>query len=80
VEATDGRGFVLFSVTGMSSLTNGSGIHMMTFQTEDAAYGWLNDVIAIGEGSIDPDRAVLAMRYYACVVDYLPGIEPPADQ
>jgi hypothetical protein len=42
--------------------------------------GWLNDVIAVGEGSIDPDRAVLAMRYYACVVDYLPGIAAPADQ
>jgi hypothetical protein len=52
----------------------------MTFQTADAAHGWLNDVIAIGEGSIDPDRGLLAMRYYACVADYLPGIEVPADQ
>ena len=40
----------------------------------------LNDVIAIGEGSIDPDRGLLALRYYACVADYLPGIEPSADQ
>ncbi len=79
VEVADG-GFVLFSVTSMSSLTNGSGVHVMTFQTANVARGWLNDVIAIGEGSIDPDRAVLAMRYYACVVDYLPSIEAPADQ
>jgi hypothetical protein len=75
-----GGGFALFSVTGMSSLTSGSGIHVMTFQTADAAHGWLNDVIAIGEGSIDPDRGLLAMRYYACVADYLPGIKVPADQ
>ena len=73
-------GFVLFSLTGMSSLTNGSGVHVMKFQTENAAHDWLNDVIAIGEGSIDPDRGVLAMRCYACVVDYLPTIGTPADQ
>jgi hypothetical protein len=75
-----GGGFVLFSLTGMSSLTSGSGIHVMTFQTADTAHGWLNEVIAIGEGSIDPDRGLLAMRYYACVADYLPGIETPAGQ
>ena len=70
-----GGEFVLFTLTGMSSLTNGSGIHVMTFQTESADLGWLNDVIAVGEGSIDPDRGLLAMRYYACVADYLPAIE-----
>ena len=78
VEVADG-GCVLFSVSGMSSLANGSGVHVMMFQTEDATHSWLNDVIAVGEGSIDPARAVLAMRYYACVVDYLPNLEAPAD-
>ena len=58
-------------------LTNGRGVHVMTFQTDSDAHNWLNDVIAIGEGSIDPERAVLAMRYYACVVDYLPSLETP---
>jgi hypothetical protein len=76
IEVAEG-GFVLFTLTGMSSLTNGSGVHVMTFETEHAAHGWLNDVIAIGEGSIDPDRGLLAMRYYACTVDYLPSIETP---
>ena len=75
-----GGGLVLFSLTGMSSLSSGSGVHVMTFQTADAAHGWLNDIIAIGEGSIDPDRGLLAMRSYACTADYLPGIEAPADQ
>ena len=73
-------GFVLLSLTGMSSLTNGSGIHVMTFQTADVAHGWLNDIIAVGEGSTDPDRSLLAMRYYVCTADYLPGIEARADQ
>ena len=70
-----GGEFVLFTLTGMSSLTNGSGIHVMTFQTESADLGWLNDVIAVGEGSIDPNRGLLVMRYYVCVADYLPVIE-----
>ena len=71
---------MLFSLTGMSSLASGSGVHVMTFQTADAAHGWLNDIIAIGEGSIDPDRGLLAMRHYACTADYLPGVEPSPDQ
>ena len=70
-----GGEFVLFTLTGMSSLTNGNGIHVMTFQTESTDLGWLNDVIAVGEGSIDPDRGLLVMRYYVCVADYLPVIE-----
>ena len=57
LEVADGA-TVLFTLTGMSSLTNGSGVHVMTFQTENVEHGWLNDVIAIGEGSIDPARAV----------------------
>jgi hypothetical protein len=51
----------------------------LTFQAADAAHGWLNDIIAIGEGSVDPGRGLLAMRYYACTADYLPGIEARVD-
>jgi hypothetical protein len=53
---------------------------VLTFQTAGAAHGWLNDSIAVGEGSIDPDRGLLAMRYYACTADYLPGIGARAGQ
>jgi len=74
------EGLDWFAGFGMSSLANGSGVHVMTFQTDSAAHNWLNDVIAIGEGSIDPDRGVLAMRYYACIVDYLPSLDPPPAQ
>jgi hypothetical protein len=73
IEVGDG-GTVLFSLSGMSSLTNGTGVHVMMFQTDHSALGWLNEVIAVGEGSIDPTRGLLAMRYYVCVVDHLPDL------
>ncbi len=73
VESEDG-GIVLFRLRGMSSLTNGRGVHVMTFETDHEPHLWLNDVIAVGEGSIDVDRGQLAMRYYECVVDHLPDI------
>ena len=48
----------------------------MKFETEDPAHTWLNDVIGVREGSIDPDRGLLAMRYYECAADYLPNLDP----
>jgi len=68
--------FVLFTLIGMSSLTDGGGIHVMMFMTEDENHLWLNDVIAVGEGSIDPERGLLAMRYYRCQVEHLPRLPP----
>jgi hypothetical protein len=65
---------VLFKLTGLSSLGDGRGVHILTFESEHPESRWLNEVIAIGEGSIDPERLVLAMRYYECIVDYLPSL------
>lgn len=62
-------GIVLFTLTGLSSLDDGRGVHVLTFQTEHPSHLWLNDVIAVGEGSIDVERARLAMRYYECTVE-----------
>jgi hypothetical protein len=67
-------GVVLFELRGLSSLQDGRGVHVLTFQTEDHDHLWLNEVIAVGEGSIDPDRRLLAMRYYECIVDHLPSL------
>ena len=72
----DGGGFVLFTLTGMSSLADSSGVHVMTFQTEDDSHSWLNDVFAIGEGTIDADQGELAMRYYECTADHVPDLFP----
>jgi hypothetical protein len=77
VDVGDG-GFVLFTLRGLSDLTDGSGIHVMTFMTEHGPHLWLNDVIAVGEGSIDVARAALSMRYYSCHVDHRPQIPTTA--
>lgn len=66
-------GEVLFALNGLSSLTEGEGLHVMTFQTAAQPYLWLNDVIAVGEGTIDVQNARLAMRYYEC------GVEAPVE-
>ena len=47
----------------------------LLFRTDDERYQWLNAVIAVGEGSVDRADGVLAMRYYACVVDHLPSLD-----
>lgn len=73
IETIDG-GLVLFTVRGLSNLTDGSGVHVLTFMTDDAPHLWLNDTIAVGEGSIAPGREALSMRYYECQVDYRPTI------
>jgi hypothetical protein len=73
IEMADG-GLVLFTLTGLSNLTDGAGIHVMTFITDHEPSLWLNDVIAVGEGSIDTERRALSMRYYSCQVDYRPTI------
>ncbi|MGV8907418.1 MAG: hypothetical protein ACOH1Y_00405 [Propionicimonas sp.] len=70
----DGGGLVFFTLGGLSNLTDGTGIHVLTFQTDHEPSLWLNEVIAIGEGSIDKDRGALSMRYYTCTVDYRPPI------
>jgi hypothetical protein len=62
-------GVVLFTLTGLSSLTDGRGVHVMTFQTAAPSHLWLNDVIALGEGSIDVEHSRLSMRYYECTVE-----------
>ena len=60
---------VLFALTGLSSLNDGQGVHVMTFQTAAPTRLWLNDVLAIGEGTVDVERARLGMRYYECRVE-----------
>lgn len=68
IHLTEG-GDVLFGLRGLSSLTDGRGVHFMTFETADADHRWLNDVVAVGEGAIDVERGQLSMRYYECMVE-----------
>lgn len=59
-------GEVLFTLSGLSSLTDGRGIHVLMFQTAVPSHLWLNNVIAVGEGTIDAEHGRLMMRYYEC--------------
>lgn len=59
-------GEVLFALTGLSSLVDGRGVHVMTFQTAAPSHLWLNNLIAVGEGTVDVEHARLSMRYYEC--------------
>lgn len=79
IEVADG-GIVLFELHGLSNLADGSGIHVMTFRTAHTPYLWLNDVLALGEGSIDVEHQALLMRYYQCIVTHRPGVPaaPPS--
>ena len=72
IEVADG-GLVFFTLTGLSNLIDGSGIHVLTFMTDHEPSSWLNEVVAVGEGSIDTERMALYMRYYSCAVDHRPS-------
>jgi hypothetical protein len=41
----------------------------MSFETAAPSHLWLNDVLAVGEGTIDVAHSRLAMRYYECLVE-----------
>ena len=73
VDVGDGA-FVLFAMTGLSDLADGAGVHVLTFATEHEPHAWLNDVIAVGEGSLDRAAGVLSMRYYSCHVEHRPDL------
>jgi hypothetical protein len=60
---------VLFALAGLSSLDDGRGLHVMTFQTESPSHLWLNEVLAVGEGTIDAEHSRLTMRYYECLAE-----------
>ncbi len=64
-------GDVLFELHGLSSLEDGKGIHVLTFETAEPDHLWLNEVIALGEGLVDVERVQLSMRYYESTVDHL---------
>ncbi len=69
-------GEVLFTLTGLSSLTDGRALHVLMFQTSAPSHLWLNSVLALGEGTIDVEHSRLDVRYYECraevpVADFL---------
>jgi hypothetical protein len=69
---TDDGARIVFHLGGYSTAVEGSPtkrgiISPATFATDDERYRWLNDVIAVGEGTIDFETMRLQMSYFAAV-------------
>lgn len=71
--ATRDGATVLFRIGGNGYPQGGRALHVLTFEVDDERYAWLNDVISVGEGSVDPAQGVLRMRYYECIGSADPG-------
>src|SRR5689334_22430892 len=56
------QALALSTLTGLSNLTNGSGIHLHEVHDGARAHLRLNEVIAIGQGSIDAAAGTQSMR------------------
>jgi hypothetical protein len=72
---TDDGARIVFHLGGYSLVLEGEParrgiVSPATFATDDERYRWLNDVIAIGEGSIDFTTLRLRMSYHRCVADF----------
>lgn len=69
---TDDGARIVFHLAGYStpieaSSTKRAIVSPATFASDDDRYRWLNDVVAVGEGTIDFETLRLGMRYYAAV-------------
>lgn len=70
---TSDEATVLFRLGGNGYPEGGRALHVLTFEAHDDRYSWLNDVVAVGEGSVDLERVVLKMRYFECIGGADPG-------
>jgi hypothetical protein len=69
---TDDGARIVFHLAGYSTAIEGSStqraiVSPATFATDDDRYRWLNDVVAVGEGTIDFQTLRVRMRYYAAI-------------
>jgi hypothetical protein len=69
---TDDGARIVFHLAGYSTAIEGSStkraiVSSATFATDDDRYRWLNDVVAVGEGTIDFQTLRVRMRYYAAI-------------
>jgi hypothetical protein len=69
---TDDGARIVFHLGGYSTAIEGSStkraiVSPAGFATDDDRYRWLNDVVALGEGTIDFQTVRVRMRYYAAI-------------
>ena len=71
---TDDDARIVFHLGGYSTAVEGSPttraiVSPATFATDDDRYRWLNNVVAVGEGTIDFRTLRLRMQYYAVLTE-----------
>jgi uncharacterized protein DUF3237 len=71
---TEDEARIVFHLGGYSTPIEGSPsvrliVSPASFATDDDRYRWLNDLVAIGEGTIDFQTLRISMRYFAVVAE-----------
>lgn len=70
---TDDAADILFALQGRTGWVEAGGrrrgrqVLATLFETQDERYQWLNDVVCVLEGEIDPESGRMHSRIYACV-------------
>jgi hypothetical protein len=67
--------YVIFDLEGRTTWSEdgsrGGQNLVVTFEAEDESYRWLNSVLCVGEGIIDPEKMRAQIRVYTCVNERL---------
>jgi hypothetical protein len=68
IETHDGAS-VLFHLRGRTRMESDVGLQnlVVTFESEDARYAWLNGEVCVAEGVIDATQGAMTGRVYVCV-------------
>jgi hypothetical protein len=66
---TDDGAQLLFHLRGRTRLESDVGLQnlVVTFESEDARYAWLNAEVCVAEGVIDAKQGAMTGRVYVCV-------------
>lgn len=74
IETSDGA-LVIFDLEGRTIWSEdgsaGGQNLVVTFEAEEERYRWLNNVLCVGEGVIDPEKLRAKIRIYTCVNELL---------
>ncbi|MEP6641833.1 MAG: DUF3237 family protein [Gaiellales bacterium] len=68
---TDDGADIIFSLSGRTTFADNASLGVQNlhalFEAESERYRWLNDVVCVAEGKIDPNTMRAVIRVYVCV-------------
>ncbi|HUF83963.1 MAG TPA: hypothetical protein VMQ81_05150, partial [Acidimicrobiia bacterium] len=56
---TDDGANILFALSGRAAPAGGHAVHSVVFFADGDRYGWLNEIVAVGDGSVDAAAGIL---------------------